>query len=45
LLEGGGKAKIFIRPEIKVNLITEVQNLGTTSDFKGLNSKVKQVPC
>jgi hypothetical protein len=44
LLEGGGKAKIFMRPEIKINLIPEVQNLGTTSNFKGQNSNVKQVP-
>jgi len=39
------KTKIFMRPEIKINLIPEVQNLGTTSNFKGQNSNVKQVPC
>jgi hypothetical protein len=43
LLEGGGKAKIFMKPEIKINLIPEVQNLGT--NFKGQSSNVKQVTC
>jgi hypothetical protein len=45
LLEGGGKAKILMRPEIKINLIPEVQNLGTTFNFKVQNSNVKQGPC
>jgi len=34
-----------MRPEIKINLIPGVQNLGTTSNFNSQNSNVKQVPC